>query len=220
MAPPVFGVGLLENTQEPGGRFGWQATQPTVRKQVGRALRLDIGVTSSCLAHSSFPFVEDNCASGHGKADVQLLSDYVSLLGVPVERSIDTSIARRGLKLFQQIRCTSCHVRTHTTFARGGPPELVNVEYHSFSDLRLHDMGTSLAHGVTLRARSWRTSPLWSIGLVAKVNDHAGFLHDGRATSIEEAILWHGGEADASRGAFMSLSKDDRDTLLAYLLSL
>jgi CxxC motif-containing protein (DUF1111 family) len=68
--------------------------------------------------------------------------------------------------------------------------------------------------------REWKTRPLWGIGLTQTVNPRAGFLHDGRARTLEEAILYHGGEGAASRSAFSDMSLSDRNALIAFLRSL
>ena len=101
--------------------------------------------------------------------------------------------------------------------------ELKNQTIHPYTDLLLHDMGEDLAdHRADFEAagREWRTPPLWGIGLTKVVNGHTRFLHDGRARNLEEAILWHGGEALAARKAYSSLAKEERSRLLAFLNSL
>ena len=102
-------------------------------------------------------------------------------------------------------------------------PELANQNIHPYTDLLLHDMGEGLADGrpdFEATGREWRTPPLWGIGLVHHVNLHRFFLHDGRARGLAEAILWHGGEGEASRNAFLAMPADERDALLAFLKSL
>ncbi|MEQ8701044.1 MAG: di-heme oxidoredictase family protein, partial [Bauldia litoralis] len=94
---------------------------------------------------------------------------------------------------------------------------------HPFTDLLLHDMGPGLADGFPefgATGREWRTPPLWGIGLFRAVNGHTFYLHDGRARSLAEAVLWHGGEARAARERFRTLPKSDRDALIAFLESL
>jgi CxxC motif-containing protein (DUF1111 family) len=101
--------------------------------------------------------------------------------------------------------------------------DLSNQTIRPYTDLLLHDMGEALADGRPdglATGREWRTAPLWGIGLVDDVNGHTRFLHDGRARSLEEAILWHGGEAEASRQAFVALPADQRRQLLIFLESL
>ena len=102
-------------------------------------------------------------------------------------------------------------------------PELSHQTIRPYTDLLLHDLGEGLAdHRPVFDAggRDWRTPPLWGMGLVFKVNRHTCFLHDGRARNSAEAILWHGGEAEAAREHFRTLPKADRAALLDFLESL
>ena len=102
-------------------------------------------------------------------------------------------------------------------------PELSGQTIRPYTDLLLHDMGDGLADNrpaFDATGREWRTPPLWGIGLVSKVNGHTYFLHDGRARNLLEAILWHGGEAEAARERFRRSSQAERDALTAFLESL
>jgi CxxC motif-containing protein (DUF1111 family) len=129
---------------------------------------------------------------------------------------------RRGAARFQDAGCARCHVATLTT----GPadqPVLAHQVLHPFTDLLLHDMGQDLSDGMPegdAAPSEWRTPPLWGLGLVTTVNGHRFLLHDGRARSLEEAILWHGGEAERSREAFRALPAEARRDLLRFLDSL
>ena len=130
---------------------------------------------------------------------------------------------RRGRGIFDAIGCAGCHVPSFITGDAPGFPEISRQSIHPYTDLLLHDMGPDLADGRSdgeATGREWRTPPLWGIGLVGSVNGHTRLLHDGRARGIDEAILWHGGEAERSRGIFLRLSSDDRNALLAFLRSL
>jgi CxxC motif-containing protein (DUF1111 family) len=101
--------------------------------------------------------------------------------------------------------------------------ELRNQIIHPYTDLLLHDMGSGLADNMgegTAAGSEWRTSPLWSIGLTAGVSGGEAYLHDGRARSLEEAILWHGGEAEASKEIFRNMSATDRAAVIKFLKSL
>ena len=94
---------------------------------------------------------------------------------------------------------------------------------YPYTDMLLHDMGADLADNrpdFLATGNEWRTPPLWGIGLVETVGGHSNFLHDGRARSLEEAILWHGGEAENSREEFKKLNKQDRLALIRFLESL
>jgi len=125
--------------------------------------------------------------------------------------------------LFYQLGCQSCHLPSFTTGTVEGQPHLSNQKIWPYTDLLLHDMGEGLAdnrpEGMA-DGREWRTPPLWGIGLTETVSGHTFFLHDGRARSIQEAILWHGGEAQASRDRYAALSKAERDALHTFVNSL
>ena len=128
----------------------------------------------------------------------------------------------RGKGLFTRIGCATCHVPQLQT-SDSDLPELSHQTIRPYTDLLLHDLGEGLAdHRPVFDAggRDWRTPPLWGIGLVSKVNRHTCFLHDGRARNSAEAILWHGGEAEAAREQFRTLPKADRAALLDFLESL
>ena len=118
--------------------------------------------------------------------------------------------------------CAACHSPRHNT-GKHEVPALSGQVIFPYTDLLLHDMGEGLADGrpdFLADGREWRTPPLWGIGLVDNVNNHTRFLHDGRARSIEEAILWHGGEGAAAKDAFRNYTSEQRDALLRFLNSL
>ncbi len=141
----------------------------------------------------------------------------------------------RGEQMFYQAKCHLCHVTTLHTQNRGVAllngtqlPWLGNQTIHPYSDYLIHDMGSEIM-GVGLndnyvsglaRGKDWRTTPLWGIGLQQKVNGHTYFLHDGRARNLTEAILWHGGEGEASKNLFKKMDKADRQALIKFLQSL
>jgi CxxC motif-containing protein (DUF1111 family) len=130
---------------------------------------------------------------------------------------------RRGEALFAASGCAVCHVPELRTGEYPEAPLLSNQVIRPYTDLLLHDMGEGLADGrpdYLAGGRDWRTAPLWGLGLSETVNGVATLLHDGRARNATEAILWHGGEADAAREAFSALPREDRDALLAFLASL
>lgn len=102
-------------------------------------------------------------------------------------------------------------------------PELSNQTIRPFTDLLLHDMGSALADArpdFEATGSEWRTPPLWGLGLSGVIDGYLFLLHDGRARTFAEAILWHGGQAQAARDRFRSLAKSDRDALVAFLQSL
>ena len=130
------------------------------------------------------------------------MTRYVALLGVGARRDPNNSTALQGETLFNSIGCADCHVPTQTTGSHHPLAELRNQTIHSFTDLLLHDMGPGLADNMGeegASAAEWRTPPLWNIGFTAGVSGGEAYLHDGRARTLEEAILWHGGEGEASK---------------------
>lgn len=212
------------------GRFGWKANVPTVEQQVAGAFIGDLGITNPLFRSQNCPVVQVACAAAIPGGDPEIegrsfdsVVFYSEVLAVPARRPLkDDGTDRRGAQLFDQVGCSACHTPTQ----RSGPaviPALADQTFHPFTDLLLHDMGPELADGrpdFDATGSEWRTPPLWGIGLVAKINPKARFLHDGRAATIEEAVLWHGGEAQGAQGRFRQLSRADRDALLAYLETL
>lgn len=148
---------------------------------------------------------------------------YVKTLAVPARRNVTDPQVKKGKEIFYAAKCNSCHIQYMRTKTDMAFPEASNQRIQPFTDLLLHDMGSALADGrPTYKAtgNEWRTPPLWGIGLTQVVNGHSFFLHDGRARSILEAILWHGGEAQFSADYVKSLNTTDREALLAFLKSL
>jgi CxxC motif-containing protein (DUF1111 family) len=125
--------------------------------------------------------------------------------------------------LFAQAKCAACHVPELRTGEVPGQPALSGQSIRPYTDLLLHDMGEALADNrpdFEASGREWRTPPLWGIGLTQTVNGNVNYLHDGRARTLVEAILWHGGEAAASREAFKAMARAEREALLRFLESL
>jgi len=212
------------------GRFGWKAEQPTVLQQTAAAFAGDIGITSP-LVHDENHTARQHVPStprANGEPEVgdrifQAVALYARSLAVPAARTAGDPQPLRGRQLFAAARCDACHVAELTTGPYPDLPEVANQTIHAFTDLLLHDLGDGLADGrpaFAATGREWRTAPLWGLGLIAKVNGHTFLLHDGRARNTAEAILWHGGEATASRQAFRAMSKPNRAALIAFLESL
>ncbi len=212
------------------GRFGWKAEQPSVRQQTAAAFLGDMGLTSPVFSsenHSERQHAALNLPNG-GSPEVseQALSSvtrYAQSLAVPARRNVDSADVVEGEALFERIGCASCHVPTLQTGAHPDFPELSHQTIHPYTDLLLHDMGEGLSDGrktFSAEGREWRTPPLWGIGLVEKVNAHTFLLHDGRARNLQEAVLWHGGEAASARKAFEQLTRAERAALLTFLQSL
>ena len=227
------------------GRFGWKASAPSVQAQSANAYRDDMGITNSLFPQESIADIplyasyradhpDDDGEGGHEVTDevLAVVSFYANTLAVPARRQVDDPEVRRGAILFESARCSSCHHPAFTTGVHPGiwtPSGTIPIAAVSgqtiqpFTDLLLHDMGEDLADhrsDYLANGREWRTRPLWGIGLTLTVNALASFLHDGRARTIEEAILWHGGEAEASQTAFRNLGAADRAALLAFVNSL
>jgi CxxC motif-containing protein (DUF1111 family) len=204
------------------GRFGWKAGQPNVRQQVAAALRNDMGVTTSVFQTHDCGAAQAGC----GGSSVELsdehldhLTAYISLLGVQPQGNYPA----RGKDVFAGMGCASCHAPTFTTSEFAHFAELRGQTIHPYTDLLLHDMGPGLADTLVegdAAPSEWRTAPLWGLGKTAGTAGGEAYLHDGRARTLDEAIRWHGGEAEASKGAYLAASQADRDALLAFLRSL
>ena len=199
------------------GRFGFKASQPSVLQQTAAAFYHDMQVSNSL-------FFDKDGAPEAPDTDLHSLAVYLKLAGVPKARDQELDAVAAGKEIFSRISCDSCHRMTLTTGNTHPDPEVRNQTIHPFTDLLLHDMGSGLADGwneFSANGREWKTTPLWGLGFSARLaRGKAVFLHDGRARSIEEAILWHGGESYRSKKAFGELSKNEREQLLAFLASL
>ena len=212
------------------GRLGWKASQPTVEMQSAGAFHGDIGITSRHFPTENCPPAQTACqeAISGGSPEVpderlDKVTFYVQTLAVPAMRNTDSPEVRKGARLFVQAGCAACHTPRHETAESFEVRPLRAQTVFPYTDLLLHDMGEGLADNRPdgqATGREWRTAPLWGIGLVETVNGHTMFLHDGRARSIEEAIIWHGGEAQRSRDLFMDISREERKALIEFLRSL
>ncbi|NNF67209.1 MAG: c-type cytochrome [Gammaproteobacteria bacterium] len=215
-----------ENGQTRIGRFGWKASQATVKHQVAAALNTDIGVMTSIRPAPDCGSEQSNCDEVRSElADEHLekLTAYVSLLGMSARRNLNDPAALQGEALFASAGCTGCHTESFQTSAFHPHAELRDQAIQPYTDLLLHDMGPGLASTLDeggASAAEWRTPPLWGIGLTSGVSGGEAYLHDGRARNLTEAILWHGGEGDAARQAFVAMSQAEKDALLAFLMSL
>jgi CxxC motif-containing protein (DUF1111 family) len=246
-APPVFGSGLLEAIPEtailasadpddvdgdgisgrpnmvrsalaPGlvlGRFGLKANTASLLEQAAAAYANDMGVSTSVFPESDGTFEVDD-------GTLEATTFYIRTLAVPARVDLDGAGVLQGERAFRSFGCASCHRETQVT----GPSEvaaLSNQVIYPYTDLLLHDMGDGLADGRPdheADGREWRTRALWGIGLVQTVLPGTTYLHDGRAHTLEEAILWHGGEAEAARESFRTATTAERAALVRFLLSL
>lgn len=155
--------------------------------------------------------------------DAELVTFYSSSLAVPAQRNPTDAQVIQGQSLFSQANCVGCHITELQTGTHPTIPQLSNQTIHPYTDLLLHDMGAGLADNQTnflATGQEWRTAPLWGIGLLEEVNGYAFYMHDGRARTLEEAILWHGGEAQSSRDAYINMGATEREALIAFLQSL
>jgi CxxC motif-containing protein (DUF1111 family) len=259
LAPPVFGIGLLQNISEETvlsfadendanndgisgkpnyvynpfthrtelGRFGLKASAPNLLIQSAGAYHQDMGITNYVFPkESSWGQSQlDNFNDDPELADTTLnaVAFYVKTLAVPARRNVANPEVVQGKLIFNKLNCSSCHKPVVQTGIDLNIKALNNQRIQPFTDLLLHDMGDDLADNrpdYLANGKEWRTTPLWGIGLFAKTNGTPFYLHDGRARTIEEAILWHGGEAQQSKEKFMQLSKADRTKLITFIQSL
>lgn len=204
------------------GRFSWKANQPSIRQQSADAFRNDIGITTDLFPEQPCSAAQTDCLKlpdgGKPELPTDLLEKvvfHVAHQPVPARRNADDPQVTQGQKLFEQAGCAACHTPSF--------PSLAHQPHQPYTDLLLHDMGEGLADNrpeFAASGREWRTAPLWGIGLTEKINGHTRFLHDGRARNLLEAILWHGGEAEAAKQRVLSMHKAEREALLRFLNSL
>jgi CxxC motif-containing protein (DUF1111 family) len=204
------------------GRFGWKAEKVSVAHQIADAASADLGVGTSIFPENGKVELSDT--------DLGKLTTYMRLIGVPPQRTHADATVLRGEQLFKTVGCSNCHVTDVVTGPNHPFSELRSQAIKPFTDLLLHDMGPDLADNSGVEpgdqadsppsASEWRTPPLWGIGLYKTVNGHTGLLHDGRAASVLEAALWHGGEAEKVKERLMALPAADRDALVAFVMSL
>jgi CxxC motif-containing protein (DUF1111 family) len=219
------------------GRFGWKAIQPTVELQTAHAFSGDMGLSSpvapehwgECTARQADCRTMPNGAQQrYGDTEVprdllDLVIFYSENLAPPARRDVDDPTVLAGKAAFYGAGCPACHVPKFVT-SRAAAHEAQRFQLiWPYTDLLLHDMGDGLADGRPeglADGREWRTPPLWGIGMARQVSADAGFLHDGRARSLQEAILWHGGEGQRARDRYVALPKPERDALVRFLESL
>lgn len=219
------------------GRFGWKAGEPNVNEQSQGAFAGDIGISvplhpdgagectsrqESCKRAPNGNSPQYENLEADSKV-TELVVFYSRNLAVPARRDPDDPRVLAGKKTFYEIGCAGCHNPKFRTPFDEEHPEQSDQLIWPYTDLLLHDMGEGLAdHRPEGHAdgREWRTAPLWGVGLTPMVNGHSYYLHDGRARSLLEAILWHGGEAQAQRDAVVGLTKPQREDLLRFVESL
>ncbi|MEP7350415.1 MAG: di-heme oxidoredictase family protein [Sphingorhabdus sp.] len=207
------------------GRFGWRAESATVAEQVARAFALDMGLSTPLSPDPNADCTAAACrqvfgakAAPHVEVGARQFADLVAFARMmkPPPQGSHNSATRRGEALFSTMGCASCHHPSFDTEATT-EPYLSRRRIWPYTDLLLHDMGEGLADRVS---GEWRTAPLWGVALRRQVQREEFYLHDGRARSLVEAILWHGGEANRARDNFSKLSREERSALLAFLETL
>jgi CxxC motif-containing protein (DUF1111 family) len=225
------------------GRFGYKAATFSVKHQSASALNTDIGVMTTMLPNPDCGSQQTDCGDiGAELSDENLnkLVKYISLLGVGARRDYSNLVV--GEDLFSNAGCAQCHRPSMTTSEFHPLAELRNQTIYPYTDMLLHDMGEGLADNLAQGSASgaeWRTAALWGLGhaksvmlgdskgndtisLAGNVNDinRIGYLHDGRARTLNEAILWHGGEAEDSKNAYENMSQSNQEALISFLKSL
>jgi len=219
------------------GRFGWKAGNPDIVQQNSAAFASDMGLSTALFkehyagdctkAQTSCIDAPDGRSSHLGDLEVaepmsKVLELFVRNIGVPKRRQAGDDKVLAGKQLFYASGCVDCHRPSFVT-STSAPKEQAGQLIWPYTDMLLHDMGEGLAdHRPEFKANGfeWRTAPLWGIGLSEKVSGKTHFLHDGRARSLLEAILWHGGEAQNSRDKVANMSDLQLDQLIIFLESL
>ena len=219
------------------GRFGWKANVGSLAHQTAGAFQADIGITSRRFPEQPCTPTQTACraapAGGHGggpEIDDRTLADVIynqSVLAPPARRNAGDPAVKRGEALFASAECGVCHRPSYVTAevadSRYGSAVLGRQKIFPYTDLLLHDMGAGLADGrpdFAADGRQWKTPPLWGLGLIPDVNGHSYLLHDGRARGVLEAILWHGGEAQASKQRVVNMNEEERGCLVKFVESL
>lgn len=222
--PPDYFIPQWYNQEINGqfiGRFGKKGAAIDLLQQTVTAYNQDMGIASTFEPKD--PFSELTVDPEVSDQTVRNVVFYLKTLKAPIQRSPEDQEIIQGKSLFSQIKCGACHTPEWKTLS-SDIAAISNKTFYPYTDLLLHDMGSELDDGVTegsAETYEWRTPPLWGLGLSADSQGGSFFLmHDGRATSIEDAILLHGGEATASRALFESLSEKDKSALLRFLKSL
>jgi CxxC motif-containing protein (DUF1111 family) len=208
------------------GRFGWKAINSSLRTQNAGALHQDMGLTTpvnmqeNCTENQSICSEQLNGGTPEiSEVSLQSIVNFMTALGVPERRIVSQESFNKGATLFNSTGCASCHRPTMTTGTSEKFKSLSNQKIYPYTDLLLHDMGDNLADGVKEKdaiGSEWRTPPLWGIGIVEQ-KEGARFLHDGRASTIEDAIKEHDGEALNSKNKFINLTLEDKEKLLTFL---
>lgn len=208
------------------GRFGWKANTGSLLHQTAGAYNGDMGITSTLFPAEPCEDYRKRCDRHPIEIDddeVHAATFYQQTLAVPARRALDDPQVLEGEEIFFDAGCARCHAATLPTAPLPGAAAVAAGLIHPYTDLLLHDMGPALEDGrpdFLATGSEWRTAPLWGIGLTLTVNGHTNFLHDGRARTLLEAVLWHGGEAADAREEVQGLPQGGRAALVAFLQSL
>lgn len=203
------------------GRYGKKASAFDLLHQTVNAYNQDMGITSVFNPIDHYTNLEIDPEVSTPKVNDVVF--YLKTLKPPIQRNQNDPVVIRGKDIFKQISCTSCH-KSELKTSYSPINSLSNKTFAPYTDLLLHDMGAGLDDGYTegsAKTSEWRTPPLWGIGL--SENSQGGnlfLMHDGRAQTIEQAIVMHGGEGQKSKNAFEKLSKEDKQALLKFIKSL
>lgn len=213
--------GTVENNGKYIGRFGKKAAVYDLLQQTVNAYNQDMGVNTSYEPYNTYTgLAVDPELSNETALDVVF---YLKTLKAPMQRDKNDSKVRAGQQLFVNIGCAKCHTPQLQT-GSSSINALANKTIFPYTDLLLHDMGPGLNDGYTegnALPAEWRTPPLWGLGL--SKNSQGGqyyLLHDGRARSIEEAIILHGGEAEQIKSNYQQLDDGDKANVIKFLESL
>jgi len=203
------------------GRFGRKAGAHNLLNQTVNAYNQDMGVVSGYSPYDTHSRKELDPEVPN--IEVEDLVFYLHTLKAPIQRNTGDADVKAGKQLFMNAQCGSCH-RSSLKTGNSTINALANKEFYPYTDLLLHDMGKELDDNYTegsAKTSEWRTTPLWGLGLSKDSQGGRIFLmHDGRAKSIEEAILLHGGEAQKSRQNYAALSSSEKKQLITFLESL
>ena len=223
----------IETHKTEPGRFGLKANKPTLTMTIAGAFANDLGISNPLFKTQPCTQKQVSCVqspNGNNKQGHELNAEQLALTVnfnrnlAPVKaRNLENKNTQKGRTIFYETGCQNCHNPSFTTSESQSHPHLANQKIWPYSDFLLHDLGEALSDNrpdFDANGQEWRTPPLWGIGVQSKVNGSHALLHDGRANTIEEAILWHGGEAQKSKQSFMHLDKDQRDLLILFVNSI
>jgi CxxC motif-containing protein (DUF1111 family) len=208
------------------GRYGYKASHAMLKQQIAARLNESMGITTTIMPKSDVGSAQQDLSGPSNKLpdrDFENLRRYYGLRAVPARRDFNDQEVQKGEALFASTGCVRCHVPTIKTSPYHPMAEMRNQTIHTYSDFLLHDMGKGLADNMGdahATGAEWRTAQLWGEGTLAPALGKGVYLHDGRASTLEEAILWHGGEANATKEKFRNLPADDRAAIVRFLKSL